>query len=64
MVLLVTHRITNLAVADRVVVPDQGRVVREGTYEQLAAGPGPFHDLLAYQVRARPARAAGEERAG
>ncbi|NED92959.1 ABC transporter ATP-binding protein, partial [Streptomyces sp. SID11233] len=63
-VLLVTHRITNVAVADRIVVLDEGRIVQEGTYEELARRPGQFRDLLAYQVTARPQDAAAEGGAG
>ncbi len=51
MVLLVTHRITNVAVADRIVVLDEGRIVQEGTYKDLAAQEGGlFQQLLSYQV--------------
>lgn len=53
-VLLVTHRITNVAVADRIVVLNEGRVVQEGTYQQLAQQPGLFQQLLSYQVSAEP----------
>ncbi|MFJ4856751.1 ABC transporter ATP-binding protein [Streptomyces sp. NPDC088730] len=49
-VLLVTHRITNVAVADRIVVLDGGRVVQEGTYKALAEQDGLFKQLLSYQV--------------
>ncbi|MFI1290919.1 ABC transporter ATP-binding protein [Streptomyces sp. NPDC020792] len=49
-VLLVTHRITSVAVADRIVVLDEGRVVQEGTYEQLSQQPGLFRQLLSCQV--------------
>ncbi|MFJ6463112.1 ATP-binding cassette domain-containing protein [Streptomyces sp. NPDC091387] len=49
-VLLVTHRITNVAVADRIVVLDEGRVVQEGTYKVLAEQDGLFKRLLSYQV--------------
>lgn len=53
--LLVTHRITNVAVADRIVVLDEGRVVQEGTYKDLAAQEGgPFQQLLSYQVTSEP----------
>jgi ATP-binding cassette subfamily B protein len=56
-VLLVTHRITNLAVADRIIVLDAGRVVQDGTYQELAAQPdGLFQELLSYQVTAETAR--------
>lgn len=53
-VLLVTHRITNVAVADRIVVFDEGRIVQEGTYQQLAQQPGLFQQLLSYQVTSEP----------
>lgn len=53
-VLLVTHRITNVAVADRIVVLDEGRIVQEGTYRQLAQQPGLFQQLLSYQVTSEP----------
>lgn len=54
-VLLVTHRITNVAVADRIVVLDEGRVVQEGTYKNLAAQEGGlFQQLLSYQVTSEP----------
>ncbi|WP_030253026.1 ABC transporter ATP-binding protein [Streptomyces violens] len=49
-VLLVTHRITNVAVADRIVVLDEGRIVQEGTYQELSSQPGLFQQLLSYQV--------------
>ncbi|PNG89565.1 hypothetical protein SMF913_25030 [Streptomyces malaysiensis] len=49
-VLLVTHRITNVAVADRIVVLDDGKIVQEGTYAELAQQPGMFKQLLSYQV--------------
>ncbi|MEU1151542.1 ABC transporter ATP-binding protein [Streptomyces sp. NPDC005918] len=50
-VLLVTHRITNVAVADRIVVLDEGRIVQEGTYKDLAGQEGGlFQQLLSYQV--------------
>ncbi|MEV7866725.1 ABC transporter ATP-binding protein [Streptomyces sp. NPDC088124] len=59
-VLLVTHRITNVAVADRIVVLDEGKVVQEGTYQELAEQEGLFKQLLSYQVTSDAARGAGE----
>lgn len=53
-VLLVTHRITNVAVADRIVVLDEGRIVQEGTYAQLSKRPGRFQQLLSYQITSEP----------
>ncbi|WP_228973263.1 ABC transporter ATP-binding protein [Streptomyces sp. DH12] len=60
-VLLVTHRITNVAVADRIVVLDEGRIVQEGSYAELARQPGPFQQLLSYQVNQVPWGPGGEK---
>ncbi|TWV56409.1 ABC transporter ATP-binding protein [Streptomyces misionensis] len=54
-VLLVTHRITNVAVADRIVVLDEGKVVQEGTYQELSQQPGMFRQLLSFQITSEPA---------
>ncbi|MFF1379459.1 ABC transporter ATP-binding protein [Streptomyces sp. NPDC058308] len=53
-VLLVTHRITNVAVADRIVVLDEGRIVQKGTYQELAQQQGMFQQLLSYQINSEP----------
>ncbi|WP_329453756.1 ABC transporter ATP-binding protein/permease (plasmid) [Streptomyces sp. NBC_01724] len=60
-VLLVTHRITNVAVADRIVVLDEGRIVQEGTYQELAGQEGLFQQLLSYQVTSDEAHSDGEK---
>lgn len=46
-VLLVTHRLHALALADHVVVMEGGRVVEQGPVAQLRTGSGPFARLLA-----------------
>ncbi|WP_441247876.1 ATP-binding cassette domain-containing protein [Kitasatospora sp. McL0602] len=51
--LLVTHNIANAAVADRIVVMDQGRITQTGTWAELAAQKGLFRELLELQ-RDRP----------
>ncbi|QQM47497.1 ABC transporter ATP-binding protein (plasmid) [Streptomyces liliifuscus] len=50
-ILLITHRLTNVAVADRIVVLDEGRLVQEGTYAQLTREPGLFRSLWELQQR-------------
>ncbi|MGW3031256.1 ABC transporter ATP-binding protein [Streptomyces sp. NPDC001178] len=45
-VVLVTHRLTNVAIADRIVVLDHGSVIQDGTFEQLLAQrDGLFREL-------------------
>ncbi|MGK4585354.1 ABC transporter ATP-binding protein [Kitasatospora sp. HPMI-4] len=39
-VVLVTHRLTNVAVADRIVVLEEGKVLQEGTFAELVADAG------------------------
>ncbi|MFJ7906536.1 ABC transporter ATP-binding protein [Kitasatospora sp. NPDC096204] len=39
-VVLVTHRLTNVAVADRIVVLEDGKVLQEGTFAELVAEEG------------------------
>ncbi len=43
---VIAHRLTTTARADRVAVLDGGRVVQQGSRSVLAAEPGPFRDLL------------------
>ncbi|MFG3259477.1 ABC transporter ATP-binding protein [Streptomyces sp. NPDC048172] len=48
-VVLITHRLTNVATADRILVLDKGRVVQQGTFTELVRRPGLFQDLWTYQ---------------
>ncbi|WP_415961085.1 ABC transporter ATP-binding protein [Streptomyces sp. 021-4] len=43
----VAHRLSTAEAADRVLVFDAGRIVQQGTHEELAARPGRYADLYA-----------------
>jgi ATP-binding cassette subfamily B protein len=45
----IAHRLSTLRDADRLVVLEQGRVVEEGTHEELIANRGHFHHLVRLQ---------------
>ena len=49
-VVAVTHRLSTVQRADKVVVFDQGRVVEEGPPEVLANGKGLFHQYVQIQM--------------
>lgn len=54
LVFFATHRLHWMPQMDYLLVLDQGRLVQQGTYEELASKPGPFTRLMA--------RARGEEK--
>ncbi|MEV3970530.1 ATP-binding cassette domain-containing protein [Streptomyces sp. NPDC050698] len=47
MTIVVTHQLENTRLADRVLVMDKGRVVEQGTYEDLVNAGGLFAELVA-----------------
>jgi ATP-binding cassette subfamily B protein len=50
--LFVTHRMSTVRLADRIVVLDAGRVVEHGTHAELVAAGGRYAELWALQARA------------
>lgn len=58
---IVSHRISVLERADRVLVLDEGRLVKSGTHAELAAEPGAYRK--AWQIQHSAQRTAAEERA-
>jgi ATP-binding cassette subfamily B multidrug efflux pump len=48
-VIAIAHRLSTIAHLDRLVVMDRGRIVEEGTHQQLLANGGLYADLWARQ---------------
>lgn len=56
-VIAVAHRLSTLKNFDRIVVMEAGRVVDDGTPDELANRPGPYRDLLRSQAMEKSAHA-------
>ena len=48
-VILISHRITTLSAADKIIVLDRGRILEEGTHEQLKANGGIYQKIYETQ---------------
>ncbi|MFT4203178.1 MAG: peptidase domain-containing ABC transporter [Chitinophagaceae bacterium] len=49
-VVVVAHRLSTVRNADKIVVLDRGRIVEEGTHEQLASAKGTYYELVRNQL--------------
>lgn len=45
-IITIAHRLTTLKNSDRILVFDRGRIVQEGSYDELSGVDGRFHDFL------------------
>lgn len=48
--IVVTHRLANISSADRIVVLSGGRIVEQGTHEELHRAGGIYHELFEIQA--------------
>ena len=49
-VIAIAHRLSTLKSFDRIIVMDRGRIVDDGTPDELSHRPGPYRDLLLKQA--------------
>ena len=49
-VVVVAHRLSTVRDADKIVVLDKGRVVEEGTHQELTALRGTYYKLVKNQL--------------
>jgi len=49
-VILISHRITTLSAADKIIVLDRGRIIEEGTHEELKAAGGIYQKIYETQT--------------
>lgn len=47
--LIIAHRISSLRHADQIIVMNEGRMVQQGTHQELIAVPGPYQDVYRIQ---------------
>lgn len=48
--LIVTHRLASARLADRILVPDGGRIVKDGTHHELMARGGLYYRMFTAQA--------------
>ncbi|HWG06971.1 MAG TPA: ABC transporter ATP-binding protein, partial [Beijerinckiaceae bacterium] len=61
--LILAHRLSSVIGADRILVVDHGRIVENGTHEQLIRQDGVYHKLMGAQAMERGnAESPGDER--
>lgn len=49
---MIAHRLKTVRHADQILVVDHGRIVQQGTHEQLSAQPGIYADFVGRRKQA------------
>jgi len=49
--IIVAHRLSTVRAADRIIVLDKGKIIEEGTFNELLASKGEFYNLYKLQFR-------------
>jgi ABC-type multidrug transport system fused ATPase/permease subunit len=47
--IVIAHRLSTIRTCDRIIVLDQGKIIEDGTYEELIAKKGFFAELVERQ---------------
>lgn len=49
-VIIITHRLSTISIADRIIILEKGKVVQEGTHNELLRSEGPYLNMLSHQT--------------
>lgn len=49
-IIFVSHRLSNIDIADKILVIDSGKIVEEGTHDELIKARGEYYKLYLYQA--------------
>lgn len=49
--IIIAHRLSTVRAADRIIVLDKGKIIEEGTFDELLAQKGEFYNLYMLQFR-------------